>query len=124
VLVVLGLWHLVNASIAPLLFNARIERINEPTLPRIIIEQGPVVYCRMRADGFRLPLPGGAVLREVRLTNGRFDSAEGWVEMGVKDERTVAEFERSLLALPPGATVGLEGSGSRLWVSFRYFGDR
>lgn len=46
-------------NIAPLFFNARLERIHENDLPKAIIENHGI-YFRMKADDFFLPLPAGA----------------------------------------------------------------
>jgi hypothetical protein len=49
-----------NAYIALLFLNSRLERLHENGLPKIVVENDRTIYCRMKADDFRFPLPPGS----------------------------------------------------------------
>src|SRR5271163_4627707 len=66
-------------TLAPLLFNSRIERLPGKNLPKIMV-QGDTVYCRMKADDFRFPLPPGSRVVKPVVTGG-FDTVEGSLEI-------------------------------------------
>src|SRR6266704_2034874 len=51
-------WAVVSFS--PLFLSSRIERLDEKGLPKVMVEKGGIIYCRMRADDFRFPLPPGS----------------------------------------------------------------
>src|SRR5262245_35603376 len=78
VLVIAGLLWL-NSHVAPLCFDSRIERLWEKNLPKIMVERGGMVSCRMKADDFRFPLPPGTRATNLVVTGG-FDTVNGSVE--------------------------------------------
>lgn len=83
----------LDQSIAPLLLNSRIGRLGETNLPRVIV-QGGNLYCRMKADDFRFPLPPGS--RAVNpVVGGGFDTANGSVEARFDgtNQITVSEYK-------------------------------
>lgn len=71
--------HFLDDTIAPLFLNSRIERLGERNLPRIVVERGNVVYCRMNAGDFRFPLPSGSLATNL-VVSGGFDTVDGSVE--------------------------------------------
>jgi len=75
---------LANAYFAPLFLNSRLERLHEQGLPKITIERGGIVYCRMKADDFRFPLPPGSRGTNGLVTGG-FDTVDGSVEARFED---------------------------------------
>src|SRR5512138_3933502 len=95
VLILTAIWF-ANDSIAPLFLNSRIERLGEKDLPKILI-RGNTVYCRMKADDFRFPLPPGS--RAVNaVVRGGFDTVDGSVEARFDGTNriTANEYETSL----------------------------
>src|SRR3954466_11717864 len=70
----------VAIKFSPLFFYSKIERLGEKNLPRIVIEKGGIVYCRMKADDFRFPLPPGSRGTNPILNSGGFDTVDGTVE--------------------------------------------
>ncbi len=100
---------------------------NEPGLPKVTIEKGGVVYCRMRADDFRFPLPRGASVRRAVLDSGCFDSVDGKVEVELNgDAEVTARQYTSWIEgrLPTGGGVSAESIPGGLMIRFSYFGDR
>ena len=59
--------------------SASVERLSEKNLPKILI-QGGTVYCRMKADDFRFPLPPGSRVISSVVTGG-FDTVNGNVSV-------------------------------------------
>src|SRR6266849_4565344 len=80
VLVIAGFCWL-NSHVAPLWFDSRIDRLWERNLPKIMLEKGGIVSCRMKADDFRFPLPPGTRATSAVVTGG-FDTVNGSVEAG------------------------------------------
>jgi hypothetical protein len=120
-----AMWAVVKFS--PLFLNSRIERIREKNLPRIIIEKGNIVYCRMKADDFRFPLPPAARVVNPVLTSGGFDTADGSVEVQfpATNQVTADEHENWLSGkVPVGGEVAAQTVPGGLLVKFHYFGDR
>jgi hypothetical protein len=116
-----------NEYLAPRLFNSRIERIHEKGLPTACIENGTVLYCRMKADDFRLPLPPGSHAFTPIITTGGFDWVDGTVQIqfGTSNLITPAGYDHWLSGrLPAGASVSAEPIQKGLMIKFHYFGDK
>ena len=113
---------------APLFLNSKIERFSEDDLPRVSIENGADVYCRMQADDFRFSLPVGGVASKPEIRSSGFDSIEGYVIVSFPDKAVSATtYQKSIQgSLQNGGviTVKEEPGSSQLKVSFSYFGDR
>lgn len=115
-----------DSFIAPLFLNSRIERLGENDLPRIRIEVGNVVYCRMKADDFRFPLPTGTIATNAMVTGG-FDTVDGSVEAHFAANRVISpsQYENSLRGrLKAGANVTAAQVPGGLLIRFHYFGDK
>src|SRR5690349_9137271 len=82
----------VNTYIAPLFFNSRLERLHENGLPKIAVEKGATVYCRMKADDFRVPRPPGSRATNA-VVSGGFDTVDGSVEARLEDSRQMSAGE-------------------------------
>lgn len=120
-----GAWVVIKFS--PLFLNSRIERIREKNLPRIIIEEGNIVYCRMKADDFRFPLPPGSRVVNAVLSSGGFDTVDGSVEVRFPgtNQVTAGEYENWLSGrVPVGGQVAAQTVPDGLLVKFHYFGDK
>jgi hypothetical protein len=126
VALLIGAFWFVDNSIAPFCLNSRIERLGEKNLPTIQIERGRIVYCRMKADDFRFPLPPDA--RAVNpIVTGIFDTVDGSVEARFEGTNhiTALEYENWLSEkVPVGGQVTAEAISGGLLVKFHYFGDR
>jgi hypothetical protein len=114
--------------IAPLFLNSRIERLGKKNLPKAYSEKGgTVIYCRMKADDFRLPMPPGShVLTPIVITGG-FDTVDGTAEARFEGSHQVSpsEYESWLSGrLQVGAYVTAEPVPGGLSIKFHYFGDR
>ena len=75
--------------IAPLVLNSRIERLGEKNLPKIQVEKGCTIYCRMSACDFRFPLPKGARIARADSVSGGFDTIKGAVYVTNEDGTAV-----------------------------------
>jgi len=120
-----AVWIVVEFS--PLLLNSKIERVHEKNLPSIMIEKGGIVYCRMKADDFRFPLPLGARPVNPMLASGGFDTVDGSVEarFDATNQATAGEYERWLSGkVPVGGYVTAQQIPGGLLIKFHYFGDR
>jgi hypothetical protein len=119
------LWF-VDYTLAPLLLNSRIERLGEKNLPKIMIERGSTVYCRMAADDFRFPLPRDA--RAVKFTvSGGFDTVDGYVLVvfDKPNHMTAIEYEDWVAKrVHEGGQVTAAEGLNGFTIKFRYFGDR
>src|SRR6266404_5399298 len=73
-----AMWLVVEFS--PLFLDSKAERIGEKNLPKIRVEKGRTIYCRMKADDFRFPLPPGSRALNPAITSGGFDTVDGSVE--------------------------------------------
>jgi len=127
VLLIAGALWLVDDSIAPLFLNSRIERLGERGLPSACVEKGGVVYCRMKADDFRFPLPPDShPVLPVTIAGG-FDTVDGSVEVrfdGTK-QMTESEYLNFLSArLQIWGSVRAERVSGGLLIKFHYFGDK
>ena len=114
-----------NEFIAPLAFNSRIERLHEKDLPKISVE-GSTIYCRMKADDFRFPLPRGSRLTNAVVTGG-FDTVDGSVEalFDGTNRMTAGEYESSLSGrVQVGGQITAQTIPEGLLIKFHYFGDR
>src|SRR6266566_9628041 len=87
---------------SPLFLNSKIERISEKSLPSIRIEKPGTVYCRMKADDFRFPLPPGSRATNAVVTGG-FDTVDGSVEARFEgtNEVTASEYQNWLSGKVP-----------------------
>jgi|SRR5580658_3781538 hypothetical protein len=115
-----------NDYIAPMLFDSRIERIHQTGLPKATLENG-CVYCRMKADDFRLPLPLGYRALNPIITSGCFDSVDGTVELRVDSSNHVGQGEFTGWQpnnLQVGAQVTVDQIPGGMLVKFHYFGDK
>ena len=106
-------------------------RQSEANLPQISVEERRVIYCRMRADDFRFPLPPNSSAHDPTLTGGGFDTVEGSVVARFHGRpMTGYEYEAWISdRLQPGGSVSAETlANSRtpadLLIRFSYFGDR
>lgn len=114
-----------NEFIAPLVFNSRIERLHESNLPKILIEES-TIYCRMKADDFRFPLPPGSRATNAVVTGG-FDTVDGSVEARFDGNNrvTASEYETSLSGrVQVGGQITAQSIPEGLLIKFHYFGDR
>ena len=115
-----------DQSIAPLFLNSRLERLGEKGLPKIRVERGGTVYCRMKADDFRFPLPPGS--RGVKpVVTGGFDTVDGAVEARFDGTNRVSarEYESFLSGkVQIGGQITAQGMPGGLLIKFHYFGDR
>ncbi|HEV7403524.1 MAG TPA: hypothetical protein VGO11_11375 [Chthoniobacteraceae bacterium] len=120
-----GIWYLW-----PRIFFMRDSlpgREHEDGLPKVTIENGSVVYCRMRADDFRFPLPRGSRARPPVLESGSFDQVKGRIEVELNDanERVAMLYTESMRkSVPRGGYVFASPIPGGLQISFQYFGDR
>ncbi|MCU1292636.1 MAG: hypothetical protein JWP08_1486 [Bryobacterales bacterium] len=111
--------------VAPLFFNSRIGRLHEENLPKVLVEGG-ILYCRMKADDFRFPLPPGSRAVNPVLTGG-FDTVEGSVEARFDGTNriTASEYEAFLSGkVQIGGWITAQTISEGLLIKFHYFGDR
>jgi hypothetical protein len=124
VLLVVAAWF-ANSFVAPLFLNSRIERLHEKNLPRVIVERD-TIYCRMKADDFRFPLPAGARAVNPVVTGG-FDTVDGTIQARFDGTNgvTAGEYEGSLSGkVQVGGQITAQAIPGRLLIKFHYFGDR
>jgi hypothetical protein len=101
--------------------------MGEKDLPKILI-RGNSVYCRMKADDFRFPLPPGS--RAVNpVVRGGFDTVDGSVEARFdgtgSNQITAIEYEDSLSGkVQTGGQISVQPTPDGLLIKFHYFGDR
>ena len=125
-LLALATWFV--AANSTLLLNSRLDRLLEDNLPKIIVEDEGTIYCRMKADDFRFPLPSGGISVDPAITSGGFDAVEGSVEVlfSGKDHMSPQQYEKWLsdrLQIGGWVTATESPSGGIL-ISFSYFGDK
>jgi hypothetical protein len=116
----------VDDYIAPMIFDSRIERIHETGLPKASVENG-CVYCRMKADDFRLPLPSGFRVMPPTITAGGFDWVDGSVKLLFDSTNRVwaSGYGQWLPGrLPTGGSATIEPIPGGMLIKFHYFGDR
>jgi hypothetical protein len=114
-------------ALSPLFLNSRIERIHERNLPKIVVENGGVVYCRTKADDLRFPLPPGSRAVNPVIASGGFDTVDGTVEarFGGTNRLTAGEYKTWLAGkLQVGGEIHVETTPDGLLIKFHYFGDR
>jgi hypothetical protein len=122
----LAVWF-ADDFIAPLFLNSRIERVGEKDLPKASIENGGIIYCRMKADDFRFPLPPGSHVALPIIISGGFDTVDGSVEARFEGSNHVTSMEYEIWLssrLQVGAQVTVESVPGGLTIKFHYFGDR
>jgi hypothetical protein len=115
-----------DQSIAPLFLNSRIERLAERGLPKIRVERGGTIYCRMKADDFRFPLPPGSRATNGLVTGG-FDTVDGSVEARFEGGKqiTAGDYQVWLSGkVQVGGQVTAQTVPDGLLIKFHYFGDR
>jgi hypothetical protein len=115
-----------NTTLAPLFLNSRIERLGEKDLPKIVVERGKTIYCRMKADDFRFPLPPGSRVVNQAVSGG-FDTVDGSVEVRFDDPNAIIASEYRLLLsgkTPVGGEIRTRTIPGGLVIKFHYFGDR
>jgi hypothetical protein len=113
-------------ELAPLFLNSKIERLGEKNLPKILVENGNIIHCRMKADDFRFPLPPGTQAFDPVINSGGFDTVEGSVEARFESSNhiTAAEYLRILGKVQEGGDVSPQTTPQGFRIKFRYFGDR
>ena len=125
VLVTGAVWAAIELS--PLFLNSRIELLGERNLPKIRIEKGGIIYCRMKADDFRFPLPPGSRAQNPTIVSGGFDTVDGSVEArfdGIS-QMSAGEYENWLYGqVQTGGQITAESVPGGLVIKFHYFGDR
>jgi hypothetical protein len=124
VLIAAAIWLAI--FLAPLFLNSRIERLGETNLPKIMVENGNTIYCRMKADDFRFPLPPLSRATNLLVTGG-FDTVDGSIEVQYEstNQITAATYERSLSGhMQAGGQISVEAIPSGLLIKFHYFGDK
>jgi hypothetical protein len=117
----------VDDSIAPLFLNSRIERLDETGLPKALVEKGGIIYCRMKADDFRFPLPPGSHVMPPIIISGGFDTVDGSVEARFEgsNQVTPSEYEAWLSSrMQVGGYVTAGSVPGGLLIKFHYFGDK
>jgi hypothetical protein len=127
VLVATFIWSFFDDFIAPLFLNSRIERVHETGLPKALVEDGGIIYCRMKADDFRFPLPPESQLKPPIIISGGFDTVDGSLEVrfGGSNEVTPSDYESWVAKrLQVGGQVTAESVPGGLAIKFHYFGDR
>ncbi len=117
------------AANSTLLLDSRLGRLWEDNLPKISIEEEKTVYCRMKADDFRFPLPPGATVLDLEIASGSFDSVEGHVRVRfpAKEGMSARECEYWLRErLHVGGQINVEDDRktNNILIRFSYFGDR
>jgi hypothetical protein len=115
-----------NAHIAPLFFNSRLERLHENGLPKIVVEGGGTIYCRMKADDFRFRLPPGSRATNAVVTGG-FDTVDGSVEARFEGGKQITPSEYAAWlsgTVQVGGQVTGEIIPGGLLIKFHYFGDK
>jgi len=126
IVLVIGAFWVIDDSLAPLFLNSRIERLGEKNLPRILVEKKNTIYCRMKADDFRFPLPPGSHAINPVATGG-FDSVDGIVEARFVESNhfTADQYNRWLSGkIPDGGQITSESIPGGILIKFHYFGDR
>jgi hypothetical protein len=116
----------VDDYIAPMILDSRIERLHETGLQKASLENG-CVYCRMKADDFRLPLPPGFRAMPPVITDGGFDWADGSIELRFDSSNRVGTGDFSGWQpnrLQVGASVIVDAMPGGMLIKFHYFGDR
>ena len=122
----LGFWF-INEHIAPMFLDSKITRLDEKNLPKVVVEEGGIVYCRMKSDDFRFSLPRGAHALTPTLISGGFDWVDGMVEARFESSKQVtsAEYEAWLSRrLQTGAEVRVLPVPGGMLIKFHYFGDK
>ncbi|MGJ8635117.1 MAG: hypothetical protein ACSHX7_14470, partial [Luteolibacter sp.] len=128
-IIVIGSISLFVAANSTLFFGTRLDRALEDGLPRVLIEDAQVVYCRMKADDFRFELPNGGVAADPLISSGGFDTVKGSVEISFPqgDGISADEYESWMQGrLQVGGWISARDdvSTGNLIVDFSYFGDK
>jgi hypothetical protein len=121
------IWSVFDEFFAPMFFDSRIERLHETGLPKATVEKGDIIYCRMKADDFRFPLPPGSHALPPIITSGCFDCVDGSVEarFDSSSQVTPSEYESWLSSrLQVGGYVTADSVPGGLSIKFHYFGDK
>ena len=115
-----------NAYIALLILNSRLERLHESGLPKIVVENGSTICCRMKADDFHFPLPPGSRATNA-IVSGGFDTVDGSVEARFERNKqmTAGEYQSWLRGkVQVGGWITAQGVPGGLLIKFHYFGDK
>ena len=121
------IWFVVANS--TLLLNSKMDRLTEEGLPTITIEGDNTVYCRMKADDFRFPLPPGAVAVNPRIVSGSFDTVKGSLIVTFPEGRPMSprryeEWLKARLQTGGWVTASKNRETEGMLVTFSYFGDK
>ena len=123
---IIGMGWWVNSCVAPRLLDSRLDRIQEEGLPKVLIEADRTVYCRMKADDFRFPLPPGARATNATVTGG-FDTVKGSVEARFEGSTrwTAEQYEGWISGkVAEGGRVTAQAISGGILIKFEYFGDK
>jgi hypothetical protein len=122
-----GSWRYLDDALAPLFLNSKIERLGEKNLPKAVAEGGDTIYCRMKADDFRFPLPPQSHAVLPILITGGFDTVDGSVRVQFDGSNSISAsaYEAWISSrMQEGGQVTAESVPGGLVVKFHYFGDR
>jgi hypothetical protein len=118
------------------------NRVNEK-LPTMSVEEGSMVYCRMRYCDFRFPIPSGTHVVRTNIASGGFDTIDGTIDvMSTNGEPIDMHAYAELLRKkhfnlspdytggisasskePRGGWIGAEALDRAVRIRFTYFGD-
>ena len=104
-----------------LFLTSKIERLGEKNLPKILVENGGIINCRMKAADFRFPAPPGSRAANLMLTStgsveARFQSS---------NQVTASEYENWLSGkVQVGGWVTVHSVPGGLLIKFSHFGDK
>jgi len=122
-----GVFWFVDDFFAPLFLNCRIERLHETGLPKVVVEKGGKIYCRMKADDFSFPLPPGSHALSPTVTSGSFDWVDGTVEARFDSNNQMGPSEYMEWVsgrIQVGGYVTADSVPGGLLITFHYFGDK
>ena len=128
-ILLLGLLVWFVAVNSTLFLDSRLDRLMENGLPTITIEDEKIVYCRMKGDDFRLPLPPEGTVSESSIESGGYDTVAGSVLVTFLGGQSISpqKYEKWLKGKVQtggwvAATTDRKSGG--ILVSFSYFGDK
>jgi hypothetical protein len=114
-------------SFSTIILLSKVERLGEKDLPKVFVENGSTVYCRMKADDFRFSLPPGSRPLTTNIASGGFDWVDGSVEVQIQNSSTMNPIDyQSWISsrLQVGGWITTEVIPEGLLVKFHYFGDK
>ena len=127
VAVILIMCGFLICLLSPRILNSKIDRLFESGLPKAVVEKDGRIYCRMKADDFRFPLPPGSHALPPNIISGGFDWVDGSVEIRFDGTNQMApnDYDAWLSKkVPVGASVTSKKVLGGLDVKFHYFGDK